>query len=327
MHELLRDLTQTETRPILTRLPLDDGALIAAFAAGEQRLLWVAKTAQGESACRRLAAEARALRQLAPWAATLNVPHLLAWREYPGSCEPQACLVQSAVAGKRRSCWWNLRRPWAKLPSAVTVAANWISRFQRMVNISALGFGPTTLAELAEDEQPWPGQRRTEGEYASLLAAVPAMGAPAPGLPTVAVHGDFWIGNLLWQAPWRIGVVDWNGLSAGSAIDDLLAFLANLPCRSGRRRCSRLAGWQALWFSPGRPRDLLRAFAADAGYREAEARSAFYLFLRRRMRWELGYGLQRRDHRDKHQAAREWEALITWLAEHRFPDPFTPMPV
>ncbi len=329
MHELVRDLLPAPAlAPRLVRLPLDDGALIAAFAPRAEAPLWVAKTAYGAAACLRLRAEAEALGRLVALAHTLNLPRRLAWRECGDGPEISACLVQSTVAGTRRLWCLSSARPWARLPPLLEAAADWLRRFQRLAQVDALGLAPLRLGELAE--QTWLcllNDRRLHPEWRPLLEALPALPRVAPHLPTTATHGDFWVGNLLWQPPWRVGVVDWSGLSAGSALDDLLTFTSNPPRRPAEPARPRLACWQAMWFSPGRPREFLRSWARDAGYSEGDARSAFYIFLFRRMRWELGLGLQTRSRDDRLQAAREWLAIVHWLAEHRFPDPFTPMPV
>jgi aminoglycoside phosphotransferase len=327
MHDLVRELTQVEApQPRLTRLPLDEGALIVALAPRSEALLWVAKTAYGPAACRRLRAEAWALERLAQQALLLNLPRLLAWRESTEGGVTQGCLVQTALPGRRRTCAWNPRRPWAELPAAVGAAADWLRRFQDLVDAGVLRRRRNTLAELSAEDASDAAASRIGGEYAQLLTALPRSVACSAGARATPVHGDFWMGNLLWQPAGRIGVVDWSGLSVGSAIEDVLTFMANLPCVSSRGRCSRLESWQALWFSPGRPRQLLRACAAAAGYSDSDARCAFYLFLAKRMRWELGLGLQTRSADDRGEAAREWTAIVAWLAERRFPDPFTPMP-
>ena len=47
-------------------------------------------------------------------------------------------------------------------------------------------------------------------------------------VPAVAVHGDFWVKNVL-SAPGRVSVVDWDAFHYGSPLEDLLTFALALP--------------------------------------------------------------------------------------------------
>lgn len=330
MHELVREWSaRCHPPPRLARLPLDGGALVAAFApaGGAHRMPWLAKTARGEAACRRLRAERDALVRLAPVAERLGIPCLLAYREEAAAGVPEACLLQTALPGPPLRCHWRGRLTW-RLRRGLAAADAWVREFQMLCRQHADLQPTATLAELTE-------RTRERGQ----AAAPPAAGLLSPLLAEcgsgprasrcVLVHGDFWAGNLLWlprrgrlaAAASRLAVVDWSGLGAGSALDDLLTWMASLPCEAATG--SRLALWRTLWLAPGYARQLLRARAREAGYTAAEARAAFYLFLARRLGWELGLDLQARNPAETARAMAEWSLALDWLRQHGFPDPFS----
>ncbi|HUX67643.1 MAG TPA: phosphotransferase [Terriglobales bacterium] len=342
MHELILEMVQMAPAPVaLSRLPLDDGALVVGFAVGGDRRqraqappLWVGKTGYGSRGCRRLRAEAQALGQLEGLAGTLPVPRLLGWRESEVRGEAVACLVQSGMAGTPMEGagprGWGSRG----LPAALLAAGDWLRRFQRLADAQRLAGPRRGLTELAA-EACARAENEAEGhaELAPLLTALSPVVAHAaaraePGAASVPMHGDFWAENILAVRPVRslhdMSVIDWSGLGAGSALDDLLTFTANLSDGAARRE--RLGRWQELFFAPGRVRDYLRDWAAAAGYGDRTARLAFYLFLLRRLVWELGLGLQTRSAGERAQARAEWSEVLAWLAQRRYPDPFLPMP-
>ncbi|HVA64307.1 MAG TPA: phosphotransferase, partial [Terriglobales bacterium] len=321
MHELIFDLLQDHPGAALAHFPLDEGALVCLFHGGACPL-WIAKTAAGEAGIRRLRAEAAALDQLEPWADILNIPQRLGWhdgaaggslempraeraspaanrsppssdqRERPNEkwratkAAGEACLVQSGVNGAPAAGVCNLRRPWAALPDETRRIAAWLRRFQVTVP-------PPRACTLADLEQ----QARRQAEracldqpqYADLLRSALAALPPLlePSRPATAIHGDFWSGNVLWDSkrgPSKaVGVIDWSGFGAGTALEDLLTWTAHLGARGGV--LSRLDRWRVLFFSAGTARDFLRDWSSGCGYGESLARWAFYLFLLRRMGW------------------------------------------
>ncbi|WP_240490689.1 phosphotransferase family protein [Amycolatopsis vancoresmycina] len=89
-------------------------------------------------------------------------------------------------------------------------------------------------------------QRREKGTTALMTAAEERLERlPAPGGPTVFVHGDLWFGNTLWSGDRCTGLVDWDCAGAGSPGIDLgsarfdAALMFGLPAAE-----EVLAGWQ-----------------------------------------------------------------------------------
>lgn len=329
MHELLRERLHAEAvPPVLAQFPLDGGALIAAFAPrGDRRLRWLAKTAYGAAACRRLDAEARALGLLAPLAEELELPRLLAFRQTGADEAASACLVQTAITGRRIRCRWS-GSPQAAFPRPMLVAQRWLERFQERSR--SLPLSCPTLAEIGTDTAARAAQiLHAEPALAPLLAWVPQFfAAPGPSLRAVAIHGDFWPGNVLWNASSSsVGVIDWSGFGTGSALDDLLTWMTQMPAGRPQRPLSRVQYWPALLFQPGHAQRCLLAWSRRAGYDAATARYALYLFLARRLLWELGFGLQARGPAEREGARRAWSAVLIWLAERQFPAFETPPPV
>ena len=94
---------------------------------------------------------------------------------------------------------------------------------------------PSTIADLAPVLPRHADMLRTVGDQA--LAVV------RDGLPAVAVHGDYWTGNLLTSGRRLTGVVDWDAFrSSGPAGVDLLHLVAS----EDRHRHGRGIGAEAL---------------------------------------------------------------------------------
>lgn len=329
MHKLVLEMTRHAPPGFtLSRLHLDQGALLACFnpgmAAGAAPC-WIAKIAANPEADQRLAAEADALRQLEPWAEELGVPRLLAWQT--AGAEGHACLIQSGRGGQHPRLTLRHGRPWAALPPPLMACGRWLGNFQRRVPPPR----PGTLAQHVEESM-----SRCDRDVVRHAGPAPLLGGlrrlipgllsraagSADALPVVALHGDFWAGNLLQRRPdGALSVVDWSGFGGGSALQDLLT------CLSWIEPARRFEGWLAVFFHPGRAREWLRERARAAAYNDITARLAFYHFLLTRMGWELGLGLQHRSRTEIAAAERFWSEALSWLAQRRFPDPFTPLPV
>ena len=327
MHELILDLVRDMPTPYrLARLPLDDGALVSLFSATE-RPRWIAKTATNAAGIRRLRAEARALGWMETQAEALGVPRLLGWREEASG--DVACLVQSGVTGRPA---FGLRRGRRGLPFPTHLVGDWLQRFQCLVISPRQRSVADVRAEVCRqadaDAEAHPGYAALlDGLLAGLQTLPLGTGALTP---SVAVHGDFWAGNVL-LAPaasrgLRLRVIDWSGFDDGTGLEDMLTWMAFLDARRSVPEAGRLQRWRRVFFVPGPARDFLRDWSQRVGYAAATARLAFYLFLLRRLSWELGLCLQARSPGEQARARQEWTAVVAWLAQNRYPDPFSATP-
>ncbi|HWG37789.1 MAG TPA: phosphotransferase [Terriglobales bacterium] len=328
MHELILEFVRAAPQPLaLLRVPLDDGALVAAFEtksspeAAAPR--WIAKFASGAHACARLRSESAALSALEPWSSRLGLARQLAWREAEAG-EP-ACLLQSGVPGFARP--WRWRGGNSALPRGLDQAIAWLQHFQAC-RFSWLPWPALTLGQLAE--QALADRARhiaAHPEWASMLGAIPEVLLAPPGIshePAVPVHGDFWSGNLLFSGRSRspaIAVIDWSGFAPGTRWHDLLTLLANLRCGTMRRSLGRAQAWEAVFYATGRARDMLLRWAGLSGASGATVGWAFHLFAQQRMAWELGLGLQTRNPAERAQAMQEWGEIVAAMAQRGFPSP------
>lgn len=290
----------------LMRSPTDDGVMLFAFRCGHAHPIWVAKRGAGQRGRLRMLGEKRALEWILPWHLPLRAPALLDSLETPG----EVWVVQSGLRGVHRSVSTGSS---GKLPAEILIAAEWLHRFQSMASapvaadLRDLACSWARDAEARPDDWSGPLWQQVRSSHRSI--------------PAVATHGDYWLGNFLFDQG-RISVLDWNNFHSGNPLDDLLTLLMTTPRRRGYRYLDRMACFLQTFFSPGPARDLLHAWTQWNGLSAREARFCFYLFLVRRLRWEFGFGLQSRSQKTVGQAQRFWTSALTWLAEHDFPDPF-----
>jgi len=89
-------------------------------------------------------------------------------------------------------------------------------------------------------------RRREKGTTALLAAAEERLAQlPAPGGPTVFVHGDLWFGNTLWSGDRCTGLVDWDCAGAGSPGIDLGGARFDAALMFGPPAAEQvLEGWQ-----------------------------------------------------------------------------------
>lgn len=169
----------------------------------------VAHLATTPSAARALADHERALAELAEDGSGAELGALVAQALHAQLSEGEALLVQTRLPGSTPEC-----------------GALGARELERLLE---LGLEP--LARLHARGERWPAgpdARRVEADFPLLLAAYapwadalrPAIAALArwegrSALPCVRVHGDCWIGNLLFDslgtaAPRLTGIVDWD---------------------------------------------------------------------------------------------------------------------
>jgi hypothetical protein len=199
------------------------------------------------------------------------------------------------------------------LPAELLTAAEWLHQFQRLVATPA----ETDLQEIAFT---WARDAEARPDSWSELLWKQARSSRKP-VPAVAAHGDFWPGNLLFERD-RISVLDWNNFHTGNPLDDLLTLLMTTLRKERGRYLDRMGCFLRTFFAPGPALDLLRTWAIRRQLHPLEARFCFYLFLARRLRWELGFGLQSRSSKTIAQSQAFWRPALAWLAAHHFPDPF-----
>lgn len=308
MHEVIRRNCEGYGVNLqLLRRPTDDGGMIFAFRTGRNYPVWVARRGAGKRGWRRVQCERRALEWMLPWHAVLRAPALLDVLETP----EEIWVVQAGLCGQPRSIRIG---PSGQLPAEILMAIEWLHQFQNSVAAPV----DTDLTEVA---RAWARDAdvRPDGWSEPLWQQVQTA---CQMLPAVATHGDFWVGNLLFERS-GMSVIDWNTFHAGNPLDDLLTLLMTLPRQQHGRYLDRMECFLASFFTPGPALELLQRWTQRSGISARAARFCFYLHLCRRIRWEFGFGLQSRSAKSIGQSQRFWKLALEWLAERDFPDPFS----
>lgn len=310
MHSLIRKQWKAnEEATVLARFRFHECGLVLAFRRDAAGPLWVAKRVESEPGRLRLRNERQALESLFPWCEVLRVPQVLAWSED----ESDACLILSGLPGYSR--FPSLRKG-AAVDAHFGIAQNWLRQFHRLVPAPDDGDLSTLHRRCLQELSELPKrERRSCGLWAKYEQIV------APSRPAVPVHNDFWWGNLLFDGG-RIGVVDWDGFRAGTPLDDLLTLFLKTPVLRGWTRLSASAAFQWMFFEPSPAHRLLQSWAEEYNLSASDGEFCFYSFLVRRLHWELGMSLQPRGDMDRRSAQVEWSAILGWLADQRYPNPF-----
>lgn len=308
MHDIVRrNWVRFGTGLQLMRLPADDGERIMAFRRGRAYPVWVAQRGIGRMGCLRVQSEKRALEWIEPWHSRLGVPSLIDFMQ----TDTETWMVRTGLCG---AVWPIHIEGFANLPEAISRAAEWLHDFQEIVAAPA----STDLQALALT---WAHEAdaRPDGWSSPLWQQVRS--TPISAMPAVATHGDFWTGNLLFERR-RMGVVDWNNFHAGTPLEDMLILLMKTPKTQRRRLLDPLRSFIRTFFADSPTRHLLLDWTRRHGLSAREARFCFYLCLARRLRWELGFGLQSRSPKSIAQTRYGWQPILAWLADRDYPDPF-----
>jgi aminoglycoside phosphotransferase len=205
-------LDEMEARTVCIAASKDPNAKVTLllFPPGEPRPVYVAKVATTDEAARRVEAEAIRLLQLHGRPLDRlgeTVPTVVDIVEHRG----QPALVTTALGGTPMTTSYHTWRHTAR-PKAVTAdfrsAGRWLAAFQRQTAGSSV---PVT--EMVEGV-PEALQRRfgDDPQLAGDLESLAGVKARLDGQwsPRAAVHGDFWLGNILIDSEGVRGVVDWE---------------------------------------------------------------------------------------------------------------------
>jgi Ser/Thr protein kinase RdoA (MazF antagonist) len=165
--------------------------------------------------------EAEALRQLEAAPPSLGVPQLV----YEAAADGFYLAVETGARGRPLRDWVPPDDQ-KELPGQLRVAEYWLAELQRTIPCrGTIGESTAHFVEAARRAlaDPSPGERE-------LLGQALARGATFASLPAVAVHGDFWTGNILSHRG-QLSVIDWNNFHYGSTVEDLLNFASGITFR------------------------------------------------------------------------------------------------
>jgi aminoglycoside phosphotransferase (APT) family kinase protein len=179
-----------------------------------------------------------ALHKVCPASLARSIPRVVDLVEFEG----RTALVTTAVAGTPMTTsylrWRHTARP-SLVAGDFAAAGDWLARLQQ-----ATASGPAPL-ETGEEVIPrlrarFAGDVELEADLERLATLRAGLGSNA--VPPSAVHGDFWMGNVLLSRGVACGVVDWEaGVMAGDPVRDLVRFglmyalYLDLWTRAGRR--------------------------------------------------------------------------------------------
>jgi hypothetical protein len=190
-------------------------SVLLVFARSQAKPLCVAKIAQSDSGRELLRKEAAALGIIGGQATKIGAPDLLLHVDGARS----ALVLQSALDGT----------PFAdelapgdrnELMAQFRAIVPWLIGFQSRIPNSAC-LRDETRAAVARCRRTLAITPAEE----TLLRAAEEMAEEYPSLPAVAVHGDFWAGNVLRRRE-DIAVIDWVDFHFGAPTEDLNNFVA-----------------------------------------------------------------------------------------------------
>ncbi len=96
-----------------------------------------------------------------------------------------------------------------------------LARIHRITRANAdLSFLPRE-AESAAKRLERPEKLDDSIREGAIRDAIARAGAPQPRNPDVLLHGDYWLGNILWKAGRLVAIIDWEDAQVGDPLADL----------------------------------------------------------------------------------------------------------
>jgi aminoglycoside phosphotransferase (APT) family kinase protein len=162
-----------------------------------------------------------ALAEACPPSLRQTIPSVVDVVDFDG----RPALVTTAVAGTAMTTsymhWRHTARP-ALVAGDLAAAGEWLARLQDATAgaSAALAMGAGVPERLRAR---FAGEEELEADIERLSVLQARLGANR--VPRCAVHGDFWIGNVLLSGGKASGVVDWEaGAMSGEPVRDLVRF-------------------------------------------------------------------------------------------------------
>ena len=254
--------------------------------------VWIGKTSSDKRGMDRLRKERDALVHLQPWSPTFQIPVLVHFEE----SETQICLIQTGVSGFP-SLFANASG--RDLPRHAIQALELLEKFQSSVQPPEVLTLRAMVDRVLQDLQLFASRNSAIDGLANILRHE----QPGDDIQLVATHGDFVWGNILFSAT-GVGVVDWEELRTGFALDDVLTLI--LSCVQ-LRITTTVEAFQHAFYSSTEAGRYLSNRIRNTGMSIGQARFWFYLFVARRLIWK--------------RFDDDWQALLVWFLEKGYPTP------
>lgn len=112
--------------------------------------------------------------------------------------------------------------PPESVPDAVKQAADFLARLHQLdVSAHDLAFLPDRTALTAAKLRTPPTRLDESIGEGDIRAALVATGMPEQVNQTALLHGDFWVGNMIWREKQLVGVIDWEDAALCDPLADL----------------------------------------------------------------------------------------------------------
>lgn len=257
--------------------------------------VWFGKTSSLDSGMGRLRMERDALTHLAPWSQALNLPSILFFED----TGDEVCLIQTGVAGFPSGFHVGTG---STLPAPALRSLEWLERFQEQVTPPRELTVSGTVGRMIEGLH----SAQVQSEGVRGLTALLHQERPGPSVKLTATHGDYWRGNVLF-GPQGIGVIDWDELRAGFALEDFFTYVLSCVPYNHRTPATPIEAFQYTFFSASPGAQYLGTKARSMGLSESDVRFCFYGFVANRLVWK--------------EFSKDWLDLLDWLQERKFPAP------